>query len=114
MIDENTCSILNKSIISTKFKIKNILDPCYKLKSIKNPSEIKNMIDTHIHDGVALTKFIYWMKEKNKKIITEIEAKTKLEKFRNLNKNYLRPSFHTISGTGANAAFTSLYSYKKK
>ncbi len=113
LIDENTCSILNKSIISNKFKIKNIIDPCYKLKSIKNNSEIQNMINTHIYDGVALTKFIFWMKKTNKKIITEIEAKKKLEKFRNLNKYYLRPSFQTISGTGANAALPHYIVTKK-
>jgi Xaa-Pro aminopeptidase len=113
LIDENTCSILNKSLISLKFRVKVIDDPCYKLKALKNQSEIKNMINAHIHDGVALTKFIFWMKKRNKKIITEIEAKKKLEKFRNLNKNYLRPSFQTISGTGSNAALPHYIVTKK-
>ena len=39
------------------------------------------MIKAHIKDGVALTKFIYWIKEINKKI-TEIDAQNKLENFR--------------------------------
>ena len=113
IIDENTCSILNKSIINSKFKIKVMKDPCYQLKAIKNSSEIQNMIDAHIQDGVALTKFIFWIKKKNKKSITEIDAKKKLEKFRNLNKNYLRPSFQTISGTGSNAALPHYIVTKK-
>ena len=67
IIDPLSCSILNEKIIKSKFKIINKNDPCYKLKSIKNSSEIKNMINAHIEDGVALTKFIYWIKNINKK-----------------------------------------------
>ena len=44
-----------------------------------------NTIKAHKEDGLALTKFIYWIKNINKKKITEIEAKNKLEKFRKLN-----------------------------
>ena len=42
------------------------------------------MINAHIKDGLALTKFIYWIKNINKKKITEVEAQNKLEKFRKL------------------------------
>ena len=104
IIDPLSCSILNESLIKSKFRIINKDDPCYKLKSIKNSTEIKHMINAHIEDGVALTKFIFWIKNINKKKITEIDAKKKLEKFRKLNKNYLFPSFTTIAGTGSNGA----------
>ena len=67
IIDSLSCSVLNEKIIKSKFKIVNKDDPCYKLKSIKNSSEIKHMINAHIEDGVALTKFIYWIKNINKK-----------------------------------------------
>ena len=100
IIDPLSCSVFNENIIKSKFQIINIDDPCYKLKSIKNSSEIKHMINAHIEDGVALTKFIYWIKNINKKKITEIDSQNKLEKFRKLNKNYLFPSFNTIAGTG--------------
>ena len=40
------------------------------------------MIDAHIIDGAALTKFIYWIKNVNNKKINEIDAKNKLEKYR--------------------------------
>ena len=104
IIDPLSCSILNEKIIESKFKIIDKHDPCYKLKSIKNSSEIKHMINAHIEDGVALTKFIYWIKNINKNEITELDSQRKLEKFRRLNKNYLFPSFNTISGTGSNGA----------
>ena len=113
IIDSLSCSILNEKIIRSKFIIVNNDDPCYKLKSIKNSSEIKNMINAHIEDGVALTKFIYWIKNINKKKITEVDAQNKLEKFRKQNKNYLFPSFDTIAGTGSNGAIVHYRASKK-
>ena len=62
------------------------------------------MVNAHILDGIALTKFIYWIKKINKKKITEVEAAKKLEKFRKINKNFLYPSFDTIAGSGKNGA----------
>ena len=70
VIDPASCSVLYENIIKSKFQNINYGDPCYKLKSIKNSSEIRNMSNAHIIDGVALTKFIYWIKKKNKKKIT--------------------------------------------
>ena len=113
IIDPLSCSVINENIIKSKFQIINIDDPCYKLKSIKNSSEIKHMINAHIEDGVALTKFIYWIKNINKKKITEIDSQNKLEKLRKLNKNYLFPSFNTIAGAGANAALPHYIASKK-
>ena len=104
IIDNKTCSIFHENIIKLKFKILGEDDPIYKLKSIKNLCEINHMIDAHKKDGLALTRFIYWIKNVNKKIITEVYAQNKLEKFRKLNKNYLFPSFNTIAGTGSNGA----------
>ena len=62
------------------------------------------MINSHVIDGVALTKFIYWIKKVNKKKITEVDAQIKLEKFRKKNNKYLYPSFETIAGAGENGA----------
>ena len=113
IIDPLSCSVVNENLIKSKFQIIGIDDPCYKLKSIKNASEIKHMINAHIEDGVALTKFIYWIKNINKKKITEIDSQKKLEKFRKLNKNYLFPSFNTIAGTGSNGAIVHYRASKK-
>ena len=67
LIDNKSCSINYEQILNKKLKVIKKTDPIYLLKSIKNKVEIKNMIDAHIIDGVALTKFIYWIKEVNKK-----------------------------------------------
>ena len=58
-------------------------DPIYYFKSKKNKTEIQNSIKSHIHDGVALTKFIFWLKDNyKKKKICEIKAQNKLFNFR--------------------------------
>jgi len=113
IIDNKSCSIFYEDIIKSKFKIIKREDPTYLLKSIKNKTEINNTINSHIIDGVALTKFIYWIKNINKKKITEVEAQNKLEKFRKMNKNYLYPSFDTIAGSGENGAIVH-YRAKKE
>jgi Xaa-Pro aminopeptidase len=104
IIDNKSCSVFFENIIKSKFKIINREDPSYLLKAIKNKTEINNMISSHIIDGVALTKFIYWIKKVNKKKITEVDAQIKLEKFRKKNNKYLYPSFETIAGAGENGA----------
>ncbi len=112
-IDNTTCSVSNETIIKSFFNITSHIDPCYMMKSVKNPTEIKNMAKAHIEDGFALTKFIFWIKNINKKKVTEIYAQNKLEKFRKINKNYLFPSFNTISGTGSNGAIVHYKASKK-
>jgi Xaa-Pro aminopeptidase len=104
IIDNKSCSVFYENIIKSKFKIIKREDPTYLLKAIKNNTEIDNTISSHVIDGVALTKFIYWIKKVNKKKITEVDAQIKLEKFRKKNNKYLYPSFETIAGTGGNGA----------
>ena len=104
IIDENTCSIYFEDLLKSKFRIKKKEDPIYFFKSIKNKTEINHMIKSHVSDGVALTKFLYWIKKINKKQISEVYAQNILDKFRKQNSNYLYPSFDTIAGTGKNGA----------
>ena len=47
------------------------------------------MIDAHIQDGVAVTKFLYWIKNSNIKNLDEIKVEKKLESFRKRSKNFL-------------------------
>ncbi len=104
-LDSLSCSIYYTNLLKKNNKIVNGLDPIYFFKSVKNSTEIKNMKRSHIIDGVALTRFLFWLKKNfKKKKITEISAQKKLESFRKMNKNYKFPSFSTISGTGPNSA----------
>ena len=104
LIDRKTCSIYFEKILEKKLKIIKREDPIYYWKSIKNKVELENMVDTHLIDGVALTKFIFWLKTKKKLNITEVDAQNKLEYFRKQNPKYLFPSFETIAGSGKNGA----------
>ena len=113
IIDPKTCSLFNENILKTKFRVLSKEDPIYMLKAIKNKKEIKNMISAHISDGIALTKFLYWIKNVNKKKITEFDAQNKLEEFRKKNKDYLFPSFDTIAGAGSNGAIIHYRATKK-
>jgi len=104
-LDSLSCSIHYKNLLRKRNRIIEKIDPIYYFKSIKNPTEIKNMKKSHMVDGVALTKFLFWLKKNfRKKKITEISAQKKLESFRKMNKTYKFPSFSTISGSGPNSA----------
>ena len=104
-IDQKSCPLYFKIILNKKNKVLEKIDPIYFLKSIKNDTEIKNMKESHLIDGVALTKFLFWLKKNFKnKNITEISAQNKLESFRKMNSKYKYPSFSTISGSGPNSA----------
>lgn len=80
-------------------------NPTELLKAVKNPVEIKNTVYAHIKDGVAVTKFIYWLKTHiGKEEITEASAVRYLLNKRMEQENFLDVSFDTISAYGANAA----------
>ena len=104
-LDSLSCSFYYKNILNKKNNIVEKIDPIHFFKSIKNNTEIKNMKKSHLTDGVALTKFLFWLKKNfKKKKITEISAQKKLESFRKMNSSYKFPSFNTISGSGPNSA----------
>ena len=67
IIDNKTCSIFYRNSLIKKHKILEKNDPIYAYKAIKNKIEINNIIKSHVDDGVALTKFLYWIKIENKK-----------------------------------------------
>jgi len=104
-LDSLSCSLHYKNILTKKNNIIEKTDPIHFFKSIKNNTEIKNMRKSHLTDGVALTKFLFWLKKNFKKRkITEISAQKKLESFRKMSPSYKFPSFNTISGSGPNSA----------
>ena len=80
------------------------MNPTVLAKAQKNPTEIENLKKAHIRDGVAMTKFLYWMKQNIGKIpMTECSVADYLEKLR-MDQGALDLSFTTISAYGANAA----------
>lgn len=93
------------SLISEDVKIIENLNITTSLKAVKNEVEIKNMEVSQVRDGVAMVKFIKWLKENVGKInMTEISASDKLEEIRAKGENFKGLSFNTISGYKDHAA----------
>ena len=111
ILDQLSCSIAYENIIKNKINISNKGDPIYNMKSIKNNIEIKNFIKSHILDGVAIIKFLYWIKNLRKNI-SELDAE-KINFFRNKSKNCLFSSFNTIAASGPNGAIIHYKANKK-
>lgn len=74
-------------------------------KAVKNPVEVENMRKAHVKDGVAMVKFIYWLKQNvGKETITELSAAEKLHEFRAAQTNFVEDSFSPIIGYGPHGA----------
>lgn len=80
-------------------------NPTTAFKAIKNETELKNVRISHIKDGVAFTKFMYWLKKNVGKMpITERSASDKLEEFRSQQEGFISPSFSPIVAYKEHAA----------
>ncbi len=79
-------------------------NPVYALKAVKNDIEIQNMRNVHIYDGIALVKFMRYIKSVAGKNVSEISASDKLYELRRKNVLFNSNSFETISAYAENAA----------
>ena len=91
--------------IPTGVKLVDKPNPTEAMKAAKNDVEVGNMAKAHLYDGIALTRFMYWLKKNAGQLpITEISAARKLEEFRKEQPGYLQPSFDPIMGYGPHGA----------
>lgn len=80
-------------------------NPTVLMKAMKNPVEIQNIRNAELKDSVAITKFIYWVKNNyDKTEITELSASEKLTSFRREQEGYIRDSFEPLQAFGEHAA----------
>ena len=81
-------------------------DPIFALKGIKNETELKNIRECHIRDGVAVVRFQMDLEKAlaDGKQLTEIDIDTMLQKRRAEMPGYFEDSFSTIAAYGTNAA----------
>ena len=74
-------------------------------KAVKNKTEMENERIAHIKDGIAVTKFIHWLKKNvTRTTITELSAAEKLYQFRSEQEHFLGESFDPIIAYGTHAA----------
>ena len=105
MLDEGAVNFRICSSLPAETEVINKANPTELMRAIKNPTEVDNTRNAHIKDGVAFTKFMYWLKTNIGKIpMTEISASDYLEECRKAQEGFLELSFHTISAYGPNAA----------
>lgn len=115
-IYEDVCSLQGPVLVDPHFvnsrlallvqeKLVEAIDPIVLMKAQKNATEIENTKWAHIKDGVACTKFMYWLKKNVKsQKITECSAQDHLKQYRKEQENYLEDSFNTICAYKEHAA----------
>ena len=86
-------------------QIKRQRDPVALPKACKNAVEVEGARQAHIRDGAAIVRFLHWLDtEAQSGAVDEIEAATRLERFRRQSPELRDISFETISGAGPNGA----------
>lgn len=105
MIDPQRMNYTMYNSISSGIKKIEVQNPAVLMKAVKNDTEIRNMTNAYIKDGIACTKFMYWLKTNAGKMkITEISAAQELERLRREQDGFIDLSFETIAGYKEHAA----------
>lgn len=105
LVDEKRVSYRLLQVISKGVEKIDKPSPIALLKAVKTEREIAHMRSAHVKDGVAVTRFMYWLKSHvGTEEITEISAAAKLEAFRAQMEGYLGPSFDPIMAYGPHGA----------
>lgn len=100
MVNYSLCHLLDDSM-----ELLDVMNPTSVAKAIKNPVEIENMKIAHIRDGVAMVKYLCWLKKNVGKLdLDEITASDHLQALREEQEGNLGLSFDTISAYADNAA----------
>lgn len=105
LLDTNKVNYTIYKNLSEQVKRVDALNPTMFAKAKKNEIELQSIRKSHIKDGIAFTKFMYWLKTNLGKFeITERSASEKLESLRREQEGFIEPSFGTIAGYKEHAA----------
>ncbi len=105
LLDTNKVNYAIYHNLNKEIKVIDKQNPTVLFKAVKNSIEIENLRKSHIKDGVAFTKFMYWLKNNIGKIeMTELSASDYLEDRRKEQDGFIELSFDTICAYNANAA----------
>ena len=104
-IDRRTVSSAIEDALPEGVKVIDKPNPTLLPKACKNETEVRNFREAHVRDGVAVTKFIYWLKKNvGRTPITELSAAGHLEELRREQPDFIEPSFGSIIGYGPHGA----------
>ena len=103
LLDEEKCSYETYRLLDRSNEIHHMMGLLEEMKMVKNPIEIKNSKLAHIYDGVAMVRFMKWLKESDKEGLNEYDVKIKVDRSR-LEYKAFDLSFNTIVGYNENAA----------
>lgn len=105
LVDPSRLNYALYNNIPKEAKVIEQMNPEVLMKAMKNDTELKNIVNAHIKDGTAVTRFMCWLKKNiGKTEITEISAAKKLDSFRREQEGYLWQSFEPICGSGEHGA----------
>lgn len=103
-LDENKINRYMFKLIEDDNYVIDDINITTKFKAVKNDTEIKNIKKAHITDGVAIARFMKWLKESDKTELDELTVQDKLHDFRAMSEDFLEESFDTICGYADNGA----------
>lgn len=104
LIDPNKLNYRLYQIICQDYRVVKAENPSILMKAIKNETEIKGAVNACIKDGIALTKFWYWLEKNSSDTHTEVSLAKKLKTFREEQEGFVTESFNSIVAYGENAA----------
>ncbi|MCU0379359.1 MAG: aminopeptidase P family protein, partial [Bacteroidales bacterium] len=106
LLSPSTTSAALYRAVAGKVSIIEEVTVATRLKAIKNATEMKNLREVMVKDGVALTRFFYWLEKSldSGSEVTEITAAEKLEALRLEQEGCVGPSFATIAAFNEHAA----------
>ena len=105
--------LLNSAVVNyrlyrqlEKCPLEDRVNPTYLMKAVKNETEIRNIRNAHVKDGVAMVHWLYWLKNAldSGEELDEIKVSDRLAAFRKENEGLIGLSFDTICAYGPNAA----------
>ena len=98
-LDPDTANSLMLQSVPAGVELLELPSPTTLPKAMKNAAEVANFREAHVRDGVAVTRFIYWLKHQiGREPMDELSVADKLESFREEQPDYLGPSFTPIMG----------------
>ena len=103
LMDDNKVNYETYASLDASNKVFSMRSIVEEMKAVKNKVEVENSKLAHIYDGVAMLRFIKWLKEADKETLSEYDVKCKVNECRLAYKAF-DLSFNTIVGYNENAA----------